>query len=114
MQIVPATMELLQRFYGEVPKRSQRAVVAIKDDRIIGVAGIYTDDERSVMFSQMTEECRQDKRTVVRGIRAVMKLAMARAMPVMALADPAIEGSERLLEHMGFVHLKDRIYQWQP
>jgi hypothetical protein len=114
VQIVPATMELLKRFYGEEPKRSQRAVVAIKDDRIIGVAGIYTEKERSVMFSEMSDECRKDKRTVVKGIRAVMKLASARAMPVMALADPEIEGSEKLLEHMGFAPLKGRVYQWQP
>lgn len=114
MKLVPATMELLQRFYGEKPARSQRAVVAMKGDRIVGVAGIYTDAERSVMFSEMTDECRKDKRAVVMGIRAVMALAKARAMPVHALADPGIEGSERLLEHMGFEHLRDGIYQWQP
>lgn len=114
VRIVPATMELLERFYGEKPVRSQRAIVALKDERIIGVAGIYTDTERSVMFSQMSEECRKDKRAVVRGIRAVMALAKARAMPVHALADPGIEGSEKLLEHMGFEHLRDGIYQWQP
>lgn len=114
MRLVPATMELLQRFYGEKPTRSQRAIVALKDERIVGVAGIYTDQERTVMFSQMTDECRKDKRTLVKGIRAVMSIAKARAMPVHALADPGIEGSEKLLEHMGFEHLKDGIYQWQP
>lgn len=111
-EIVPATTELLQRFYGEKPKRSQKAVVALKDDRVIGVAGVYVDDERQVMFADLTEDIRQDKRAVIRGIRAVMRLAGER-LPVHALADPEIDGSEVLLEHMGFRHLQDRIYEWR-
>jgi hypothetical protein len=113
VHIVPATAELLERFYGSAPTRSQRAVVAIKDDRVIGVAGIYTEDESSVMFSDLTDELRKDKRTVVRGIREVMKLAARRALPVYALADPEVDGSERLLLHMGFEHYRDGIYRWQ-
>ena len=48
---------------------------------------------------------------MIRGIRAVME--MVGNLPVHALADPEIEGSERLLEHMGFKRLQDRIYEWQ-
>jgi hypothetical protein len=113
VRIVPATADLLQRFYGAAPTRSQRAVVAIKDDRVIGVAGVYPDGERAVMFSDLTDELRADKRAVVRGIRAVLELASKRDMPVHAWADPKVEGSERLLLHMGFEHLKDRVYQWR-
>ena len=114
MHIVPATSELLQRFYGAAPTRSQRAVVAVKDEKVIGVAGIYTDDERSVMFSDLTDELRKDKRAVIRGVREVMKLASKRQMPVYAWADPEIEGSDRLLVHMGFEHYRDGLYRWQP
>ena len=114
VQIVPATYELLERFYGAAPTRSQRAVVAVKGDEVIGIAGIYTDDERSVMFSDLTDELRQDKRSVIRGVRAVMKLALRRALPVYAWADPEIDGSDRLLVHMGFEHYKDGVYRWQP
>lgn len=112
MHIVPATAALLERFYGFVPKRSQRAMVAVKDERVIGVAGVYTDDERLVMFTDLTDELRHDKRTMVRGIREVMKLATRRDLPVYAWADPEIEGSERLLDHVGFEHIRDRVYRW--
>src|SRR5690606_27629585 len=100
-------------FYGKPPMRSQRAYVALKGDRVIGVAGIYTDTERNVMFSDLTDELRKDKRAIVRGIRAVMRLAEKRDIPTCAYADPQIEGSGKLLEHMGFVHIKDGVYQWQ-
>lgn len=110
--IVPATAELLKRFYGEAPKRTQKAVVALAGERVVGVAGVYVDEERQVMFSDLTDELRRDKRTVIRGIRAVMQLASAK-MPVHALADPQIEGSETLLEHMGFKPLEGRVYEWQ-
>ena len=112
MIVVPATAELLHRFYGEAPKRSQRAVVALDGERVVGVAGVYVDDERWVMFSDLTEELRKDKRTIIKGIRAVMKMTQGRDLPVHALADPEIEGSEVLLEHMGFRPITDRIYQW--
>lgn len=111
--IVPATQELLERFYGYTPKRSQRAVVAVDGERVIGVAGVYMDDGRQVMFSDLTDEIRKDKRTIVRGIREVLRLAAKRHLPVHALADPEIEGSETLLRHMGFEEIADRIYQWQ-
>jgi hypothetical protein len=111
MTIVPATRELLERFYGEAPARTQKAVVAIDGERVVGVAGLYVDDERQVMFADLTDEVRHDKRTVIKGIREVMKLASHR-MPVHSLADPEIEGSDTLLLHMGFTPLEGRVYQW--
>ena len=54
--IVHATAELLKRFYGESPKRTQKAVAAVKDGKVIGVAGVYVDDERQVMFADLTDE----------------------------------------------------------
>jgi hypothetical protein len=112
MQIVPATTELLKRFYGVPPVRSQRAVVAMRGDDVVGVAGVFLAEAGQVMFSDLTDEVRKSKRTIIRGIREVQKLAKP-SMPVYAEADEEIEGSEKLLEHMGFVHYRDRIYRWQ-
>lgn len=111
-EIRPATAELLARFYGQAPTRTQRAVVAVDGERVIGVAGVYPDGARMVMFSELTDELKRDKRAIVRGIRAVRRLAPA-GVPVHALADPDIAGSEVLLEHMGFTPVHGRVYAWQ-
>jgi len=113
-EIVPATPELLSSYYGSPPARSQRAVAVVKDGSVIGVGGVYADGDRQVMFSDMTDELRRDKRALIMGMRAVMKLAARRALPVVAEADAEIEGSEKLLEHMGFEHIGQRIYAWRP
>lgn len=113
MIVIPATAELLRRFYGDAPRRSQKAVVALDGDKVAGVAGVYVDDERLVMFSEMSDEVRANKRLMVKGIRAVLKLVERDGLPVHALADQEIEGSDKLLLHMGFTHLQDRIYEWR-
>lgn len=113
-EIVTATAEILERFYGDAPARTVRAIAAVRDDRVIGVAGVYADGSRLVMFSQLTDELRRDRRSIVRGIRRLTELARARRMPVHAVADAAIEGSERLLEHIGFQRVSPEVFVWQP
>jgi hypothetical protein len=88
-----------------------KAFVAIKDDRIIGAAGVYADVQRVVVFARLTDELRADKRAVVKGIRKIMSL-VPEGLPAHAVADPEIDGSDRLLTHMGFSPLSSGVYEW--
>lgn len=100
-EIVPATAEMLERC-GGVPAKTVRAVAAVRGAEVIGVAGVYSSEAGWVMFADLTDELRADKRAIVRGIRAVLELVRRRRMVVVALADPEIRGSATLLEHIGF------------
>lgn len=111
--IVTATPELLTRFYGHPPKRTMRAVAAVRGERVIGIAGIYPDGHRQVMFSELTDEIRADRRAIVRGIRAVTELARARGTAVHARA-AEVDGAERMLEHIGFVKVHPEVFVWKP
>jgi hypothetical protein len=113
-EIVPVTPQMYVDFIGERPKVTVRAVVAIRDNRIIGMAGVFVDkrNARLSMFSHLTDEIRKDRRTIARGIRSVMKIAKSLRLPIQAVADETVEGSEKLLEHMGFEKTIGGVYIW--
>lgn len=107
-----ATPALLERFYGQTPKRTSRAIVAVEGERVLGVAGVYQDGARMVAFTEMSDEIRANKRLIVRGYRMLKPLLEA-GLPIYALADRCVEGSEVLLRHFGFERVCDEVYQWQ-
>jgi len=113
MRIVPATPELLERTRVGKPPMSMRALVGLDEhDNVVAVAGMYPAGHRMVLFADLTDQLRGNKRDLIRGIRALMELAAKRNAPVHALADPEIEGSRALLEHMGFKNLTGDLYAW--
>lgn len=106
--IRPATLEDFVRLKAAPPKTA-RAYAVVKDEEVIGIGGVYRDGVSKVLFSELTDEIRRDKRTLIGLIRAVRSLMRGR---VFSFADPEIPGSEVLLEHMGFEPYEGRFYQW--
>lgn len=111
--VEPATLDTMTRFYGHPPSRTARAIVARDGDRVLGVAGLYRAGDRHVAFIDMTDEVRARRRVIVLGARALRAMMAEAGGPVHALADPHIEGSDRLLEHYGFEPLEGRVYEWR-
>jgi hypothetical protein len=112
--IVPATPELLAQTRVGKPPMTMRALVAIDEaGKPMAVAGLYTDRHRLVLFSDLCDELRQNKRALIRGVRMMMDIARAKKAPVHAVADPEIPGSVTLLKHMGFIHLTGDLYAWR-
>lgn len=107
-EIRPATAEDFVRLRASTPKTA-RAYVAVRGEEVIGVGGVYRDGVSLVVFSELTDTLRKDRRTMVRLKRAVIPMIQPRTL---AFADPDIDGSDALLEHMGFEPLDGRIYQW--
>lgn len=114
IQIHNATPELLARTRLPNPQRTIRGLVAIDSDtnEPVGLVAMYADGHRMVMLADLSDQIRQDKRTLVRGYRAILAMAAKHKAPVHAIADPDIPGSAALLEHMGFEHLNGDLYQW--
>lgn len=107
-EIRPATLQDFERLKGRPPKTA-RAFAAVRDDAVIGIGGVYRGGVSLVLFSELTDAIRKDKRTLARLVRAVKSLMKG---TVYAHADEAIAGSEVLLEHMGFEPFQGRLYQW--
>lgn len=112
-EIVPATGEMFARLQGPPPAVTVRAVAAVRGGDLLGVAGAYANESGWVMFSTLTDKLRADKRAMVRMMREVQRILARRRMSVVAVADPQIDGSDILLEHMGFERAYGDVYLWR-
>ena len=111
MEFIPATREILESYYGEPREHTTKAVVAVDDGKVVGVAGISRIEGKWVAFMSATDEARKHKKEFVRGIRAFRKLLNGMNRPVYADADPKINGSDLLLRHAGFKN-RGMYYEW--
>jgi hypothetical protein len=113
IELVPATNELLVRFYGEPVKRTMRAVVAVRGNEILGVAGIYRHENGWGMFSDTTEELRRHGKLLLKSAKAFMQVAIDSGLPIFAKCSENLETADRFLRHLGFRPVDGDLYQWQ-
>ena len=106
-EVVPATAEHFQSLRGSLPPRTVRAYTVVRDGAPLGIAGVYKEGVSTVLFSELTDELRADKRSLVKLKRAVLPMLKR---GILSYADPAISGSEVLLEHLGFTEREGRIW----
>ena len=108
-EVVPATAEHFQSLRGSLPPRTVRAYTVVRDGQALAIAGVYRDGFNTVAFAEAIDEGRADKRSIVKLKRAVVPMFKPGTV---AYADPAISGSEVLLEHLGFKEHGGRIWVW--
>lgn len=113
---VEATPELVRAFYGERPARTMRGYAYLKDGEPVVLWGFIREAYRWVLFMDAKDGVRRYnqewRRIIALGIRKLLPLLYELQAPVHAFADPDIDGSCELLEHIGFEPLNQRIYQW--
>lgn len=115
ISVVPATQDHIERALGGTLKHSAEAIALLREDgEVVGCAGIFPESSRLVIFSQLTEEARADKRAIIKGYRHLLRIADTRNLPLHARPDPDIEASERFLSHMGFRKLTGDCWERQP
>lgn len=112
IELVPATREIVEKGLKLSAKNTLRGIAAVRGDEVLGVAAITIQDGQAIMIAHFTDELRGHKRVIVRGIRRMMAMAMALNLPLYAECDPTIEKAEAFLKHLGFAHVKGRIYAW--
>lgn len=112
-EIVNATSEMLSQF--ENHPKTVRAIAAVEGDKVLGIAGFYPQNGALVLCAYIADEARKEmnkhKRTLIQCARKL--IGMTKGMPLLAHADPEIEGSEVLLRHLGFQPTNDKdVYSW--
>ena len=111
-KIVPATPEIMRQFYGQA--RTCRAYAAIRGDEVLGIAGIRIENHVAILFSDMKDSERHNKRLIVKGVRIMQAMIRECFYPVYAEAEKTIRGSDTTLKHMGFENLKENIWHSSP
>ena len=117
MKIVPATHEIVSRYYGVPPRYSLRAWAAVDGDQVLGVGGMCVTQQVLVMFLGMNDGLREyflrSPLALVRGVRRLQKQATEKGLRLQAEADASIPCSARFLERMGFVKQNGSgVYLW--
>jgi hypothetical protein len=94
-------------FYGKLPRETMYAMVATLDDVPVGIMGIARDGWAYRLFSESKPALEPYLRsvTLLRGVKAALRLLDDREVPVYAVAQD--DEGERLLKLFGFV--KDEI-----
>ncbi len=96
------------------PIHGGRAIAAILDGKTVGIAGYYLDKGRVVVYSKITPTLRLHKRTIIRGAMIIAGMVDKVQAPALALAENGTQGSEALLEHIGFERLDGSVYGRAP
>lgn len=112
--IRPATQDDLAAFPHMKNAVSIRALVAELDGKPVGIGGlIYRRNGNVEAFSEMKDEMRAFPKTIVKAARQLTVLFADTG--AVALANPKEKHSRKLLEHLGFEPLDERVgtYRWR-
>ena len=116
-EIVPATPDLIRRFYGgEMPKRTVRALMLVVDGEPVVIGGYYTTlhegDAKAIVFSEDKDGAlRRYAKSAVRMGWRVMGMAFASGAKVYAGQAAHLESSRRFIQHFGFVEVDKGVFQ---
>lgn len=118
LDIVPATGHHLALLGGPTLVKAARALAVVDGEEVLAIAG-YTTQWDCLMVSARISESgralmakRYGLKTLLVAAKRIVNDAAHRGLPVRAIADPSIEGSGRLLYHIGFTRVDKETYEW--
>ena len=118
VEIIPATLDLITEFEGQPPELTQKTLAVRENNETIALTGILLNQSRWILFSHIHPDVQKDlrkyKREVILASRKVLEMVKNQPLPVYAKAQEGVDGSDRLLIHLGFVHIERGLYKWQP
>ena len=101
-RIEPATPETVEAFYGEPVGYSFKGIVAVEDENVIGIGGIYRLNGKRIAFTDMKPEMRKHKKIMVKSCRLLMDMIRKEHRPVYAVANQDEPTAQDLLARLGF------------
>ena len=105
-----ATTDDFIAFYGECPPYTMRAIVILLDEKPIGMGGVVVSKDSVAIFSDIHDTLKSYKKTFVRGMHEVMRMAHEFNLPIYAVeTEPT---SPTVLKHLGFENNGQGVYTW--
>lgn len=112
VRIVNANTEIMRRHYGHDLDRTVRAVAVVDGERVLGIGGVFMDRGCQVVFGSFGDELRARPKWLLRAWRKLRDVVASTGVRAYAYADEAeSKVAGRFLEHLGFAHLQDGIYE---
>lgn len=115
-EVKPANRQEIDAITQEAFSSTAFVFKVTEEETILGFIGFYRKHNYLVLFSYIRpfiyKQLKRYRRAFVIGYRHVMKVLKNYPFPVYSGADPDIEGSDRLLKHLGFEHVTGVTYVW--
>ncbi len=114
-ELRPASKADVEAYYGHPLEHTMRGYVVMLDGKPVALGGIIYRFGMLCAFSEMKEEFRPYKVSIVKFSRKIEGLF--NGVPGVAVANPREPGSERLLRRLGFKHVgscdEGEVYHWE-
>tara|TARA_R110000851_G_scaffold9579_1_gene35532 strand:- start:3094 stop:3450 length:357 start_codon:yes stop_codon:yes gene_type:complete len=111
----PATRDDILEMTGQTFPESIRAISAVDDGKLLGIAGVRDSSPR-MCFANIHPELKHSPKTIVRMARWVVNVMNNMSTPVYAVADEDEPTAFRFLEHTGFKWISStdqgEVFQW--
>lgn len=102
VQIRQATVQDAREFYGQDPVYSFRGYAAELNGDIVGLGGVYFEDGKPVVFSEIRDAMRPHKKAIAKATRMLMRMLDDLGRSAYAFACPTEPTSGYLLAKLGF------------
>ena len=113
MNVLPATVDDMETFYGFKHQRTVRAFAFVENGSVQGIVGMCVNTRPLVGFLTLREDLRERlrryPRPLVRVVRHLQQHAACLGLPVIVEADNSVPQADRFIEAMGFEN-KNGVY----
>ncbi len=103
-----ATAADVDRYYGERPAKTIRAIVVLLDTEPVGIVGLANEGDRYVAFSEYKPELEPHLKSmpVLRAVKAAQRMFLTATLPVVVCntTNPA------LLKRLGFTEFQPGVH----
>lgn len=98
----------IEKYYGELPPQTIRAVVVTLGDEPVGIAGLSFDGDRYTAFSEFKPALEPHLKSmpVLRAVKAVEKMIRTANLPVLVQNTT----NPKLLERLGFREIQPGVH----
>ncbi len=114
LTVRPADRTGLTRFYGEPPRRTQKAIIGRYNGRPIAVGGVAFINGQVWAFCDLKPKAKQFPVTLFKACRTILNKAKADgARMIFARANPDEPTAPRFLTRLGFTPMQQDIWIWR-
>ena len=112
LEVRPTTRQDFIDFHGVPPPYRMRALTALEDGTVIGIAGLQYVNGNLIAFSDTCPAIKSRKKFLMRFAKTAMQMCEEETRPIYAIADENEPTAPRWLARHGFTNIESDLYLW--
>lgn len=112
LEVRPTTRQDFIEFHGVPPPYRMRALTALEDGAVIGIAGLQYVNGNLIAFSDTGPAIKARKKFLMSFAKTAARMCHEEARPIYAVADENEPSAHRWLKWLGFINIESDLYLW--